>query len=184
MSDSNATCMCEQRLRTDLPNKAGLWGVLCNFGICWVFESTDFFGSVLAVLHNNRQLIWRNLLSFIWACFAGDLLAKCQPTCLKTEAQSALDEDPNLPEIYCLLVTHTSQGSLSTVMLMSSLLAVSRYCPVIVMMVPPAAGPLEGDTAMGTGSLKMGRKLFLLIFAHLQLPWELIFLHQTSFIKY
>lgn len=169
-SDSKVTCMCEQRLRTDLPNKAGLWGVLCNFGICWVFESDDGFGSVLAVLHNNRLIIWRNLLSFIWACFAGDILAKCQPACLKTETQSALDREPHLPEIYCLLVTHTSQGSLSTVMLMSSLLAVSRSSPVIVMMVPPAAGPLEGYTAKGMGFLKMGRKLFLLTFA----PWELI----------
>jgi len=90
-------------------------------------------------------------------------------TCLKIEAQSALEKDPNLPEIYYLLVTHTSQGSLSTVMLMSSLLAVSKSCPMIVMMVPPAAGPLEGDTAKGTGSLKMGRKLLLWTFAHLQL---------------
>lgn len=41
---------------------------------------------------------------------------------------------------------------------------------MIVMTVPPAAGPLEGNTAMGTGSLKMGGENTLLTFAYLKLP--------------
>lgn len=40
-------------------------------------------------------------------------------------------------------------------MLMSSFDAVFRYFPLMVITVPPAAGPLAGSTAVGSGSWQM-----------------------------
>lgn len=167
----------------DLPNKAGLWKILRNFGIRWVFKCIDCLNCVLAILHDNRQLIRRNLLPFIWAGLAGDLMAKRQPEHLKTNMETLFFKEENEIKFLqlcfwcvcwasvCIQMehsvkgcakiwpeTHTSHGSLSTVMLMSSLLAESRSRPVIVMTVPPAAGPLDGNTASGTGSFTMRRK--------------------------
>lgn len=48
--------------------------------------------------------------------------------------------------------TYTSQGSPPTVTSTSSLVAVSRSFPPIVITVPPAAGPFSGVTVLGSGS--------------------------------
>lgn len=47
---------------------------------------------------------------------------------------------------------YTWQGTLPTLTATSSLLAVSRSVPVMVMTVPPATGPLDGSTLVGLGS--------------------------------
>lgn len=47
---------------------------------------------------------------------------------------------------------YTSQGNPPTVTAMSSFVAVSRSVPVMVILVPPAAGPFAGWTATGLGS--------------------------------
>lgn len=47
---------------------------------------------------------------------------------------------------------YTSQGTPPTLTVTSSWLAVSRYSPLMVMTVPPAAGPLAGSTVVGLGS--------------------------------
>lgn len=47
---------------------------------------------------------------------------------------------------------YTWQGTRPTVTVTSSWLPVSRSFPVMVMTVPPAAGPLDGSTLVGLGS--------------------------------
>ncbi len=60
-------------------------------------------------------------------------------------------------------ITHTSQGTPPTVTVMSSLVAVSRSSPSMVITVPPAAGPFAGWTSRGLGSWgeKMMNELLL-----------------------
>lgn len=54
--------------------------------------------------------------------------------------------------------TYTSQGTPPTVTATSSLVAVSRSLPPIVITVPPAAGPLSGMTVLGSGSCTENRE--------------------------
>lgn len=54
--------------------------------------------------------------------------------------------------------TYITQGTPPTVTVRSEARPVRSFWPVMVMTVPPALGPLSGDSAMTNGSLKKKKK--------------------------
>lgn len=71
--------------------------------------------------------------------------------------------EPLVAKLMGQSVTHTSQGTSPTVTLMSSLVAVNRSSPEMVITVPPSCGPLVGYTFLGKGSWrKQGGQIALI----------------------
>lgn len=143
-----------QRWDQDSPQETGLGVKVCDLGVVSVLEGAwDLFGRVSAIFHRHRQGVGGHLLARRLAGLTGDLFAEGQAAEDREGDQRALTSGYASGRREPGGATHTSQGNGPTKMVTSSMVAVSRSFPVMVITVPPAAGPRRGLTSMGLGSL-------------------------------